>query len=290
MVLVGTWSVVVSTALTDLFTGLFDDAALYPPAATELPDAVRSHAAYRLSWYADMVGPFVCNGVRLRALDEQVRAVGLTSIDVSMVVPEGIDGLDAALETMHQCERLRLRAVEVPLESYRREDALRRLTPIREYANVYVEIPVLSVTERHVHELCAAGLRLKLRTGGTSIDTFRTEAELASPILMCAAERLAFKCTAGLHNAVRHRDPETLFEHHGFLNIALAARIAASTGSPGGTAAALAERNPSAVAYRVGELDTADIAAIRALFMSFGTCSITDPIADLLSLGLVNRP
>jgi hypothetical protein len=273
-----------------LFVGLFDDAALYPPAATELPDAVRAHAAHRLSWYADMVGPFVCNAVRLSALEDQVRAAGLPSLDVAMVIPDGLDALPTALDTLQRCELLRLRAVEVPLGSSRRELAFRLLAPVLEQAQVYVEIPVFSVTERHVHELCAAGLRLKLRTGGTSIDAFRTEAELAAPILMCAAERLAFKCTAGLHNAVRHRDPETLFEHHGFLNIALAAAVAVSTGSAARTAAALAERNARGLAYRIGELSAADVAAVRALFTSFGTCSITEPIADLVDLGLVRAP
>jgi hypothetical protein len=270
-----------------LFTGLFDDAAMYPPAATELTTAVRAHAAHRLSWYADMVGPFVCNAVRLRALDDEVRTLGLPDFDVAVVVADGLDALSEAVAIADQCASLRLCAIEVPLGSHRREEALRLLTPIRERTTVYVEIPVLNVNERHVHELCAAGLRLKLRTGGTSIDTFRTEAELAAPILMCAAERLAFKCTAGLHNAVRHRDPQTLFEHHGFLNIALAARIAAATGSAAGTAAALAERDPRALAYKIDDLGDTDIAAIRALFTSFGTCSIAEPIADLVQLGLV---
>ena len=35
-----------------------------------------------------------------------------------------------------------------------------------------------------------------------------------------------FKCTAGLHNAVRHRAADTGFEHHGFLNVLLATRQA----------------------------------------------------------------
>lgn len=279
-----------TTHLTELFAGLFDDAALYPPAATELDEAVVAHGRHRLSWYSDMVGPFVCNAARIRALDERVRATGLAPLDVALVVPDGIDALSAALGTVSACAALTLRAVEVPLGEHRLAAALRAIEAPAANTPVYLEIPVLAVTETQVHELRAAGIRLKLRTGGTSIDAFRTEAELAAPIVMCAAERLAFKCTAGLHNAVRHRDSQTLFEHHGFLNVAVAARTAAQTGSAGATAAALAEREPTAVADRIRRLTPADVTAVRALFRSFGTCSIAEPVTDLVLMGLVSAP
>ena len=109
-------------------------------------------------------------------------------------------------------------------------------------------------------------------------------------MVRCAAERLPFKCTAGLHNAVRHRDPHTKFEHHGFLNVALAARTAATTGSASATAAVLAERDPNELAAAVRTLTPQDVAALRAMFCSFGTCSITEPIGDLVAMGLVTAP
>jgi hypothetical protein len=273
-----------------LFTALFDDAAMYPPADTKMPAAVRQHARHRLSWYADTVGPFVCHSRRLAELAGHVDALGLEPLPVAAVVSEGISGLADLQASAARFDALRLTAVEVPLKHARRADALRALEPLRA-AGVpcYLEIAIAQVDDRAVHELSAAGLRLKLRTGGTSIDAFRTEAELAVPIVRCAAERLQFKCTAGLHNAVRHRDEQTLFEHHGFLNVALAARTAAATGSATATAAELAERDPSAVAARVHELGERDVAAIRAMFCSFGTCSIDEPIADLQQMGLVHR-
>jgi hypothetical protein len=276
-------------ALRGLFTGLFDDASLYPPADTGLAEAVRAHARHRLAWYDELVGPFVCNLRRLPALAAEVDALGCDPVDVAVVVPDGIDDLADVAALLAASPALRPCAVEVPLKRHRPAEVIAALEPQRSAGlTCYVEIPASSVDEHDVHALRSAGLRLKLRTGGTSIDAFSSEAALAAPIVMCAAERLPFKCTAGLHHAVRHRDPETGFEHHGFLNVALAVRTATSTGSPSATAACLAERDATAVVRRVAELSAADVAAVRALFRSFGTCSVDDPVDDLLALGLVS--
>lgn len=274
-----------------LFAGLFDDAALFPPASLKLAGAVRAHARHRLSWYGDMVGPFVANWLRLAALDDEVARLKVESVDVAMVVPDGIEAVAAAVKRIDSCERLRLRSVEVPLGAAGLSEARRVLDPlVVRGLDVYLEMPVVRVRERDVHDLSAAGLRLKLRTGGTTIDAFQTEEELAVPIVMCAAELLPFKCTAGLHGAVRHRDRDTMFEHHGFLNLVLAARAAAASGSVLATSAALAEHAPDSVTDRVRALGVRDIAAVRELFASFGTCSIAEPVADLVSMELVSVP
>lgn len=277
--------------LFDLFSGLFDDASMYPPADTRLPAAARGYARHRLSWYAETVGSFVCNARRLDTLAAQLQELALEPFAVAAVVPDGVDGVPALVRATAMLPQLRLAAVEVPLRTDSFNSAARALESLRaEGVRCYLEIPVLKVNDRQVHELSQAGLRLKLRTGGTSIDAFRSEAELATPILLCASERLQFKCTAGLHHAVRHRDTETKFEHHGFLNVALAARVAAATGSAGATTRVLAERDPRAVAEQVWDLGRPDVDAIRAMFCSFGTCSITEPIADLVRMGLVKTP
>jgi hypothetical protein len=49
----------------------------------------------------------------------------------------------------------------------------------------------------------------------------------------------------------------------------------------------LAQRDPVIVATNTRELASRDITAIRSLFASFGTCSVTEPIDDLISMGLV---
>lgn len=274
-----------------LFRGLFDDASMFPPQDEPVRSAVHGHLAHRVAWYADMVGPFVCAAGRLTTVNELAARCGVDRIDVSVVVPDGMEGLDRALQWAAASPRVRLAAIELPLGPHRVGQVLGRLTELVEGGRVvYLEIPVGTVDEHHVHELAPTGVRLKLRTGGTSIEAFQSEAKLAVPILLCAAERLAFKCTAGLHHAVRHRDFATFFEHHGFINVALAARVAAATGSHAAATAVLAERDPAVLAAQVWDLTRADVQAIRAMFSSFGTCSISDPIEDLQRLGLVAAP
>jgi hypothetical protein len=281
-------------ALSPLFAALFDDAAMFPPADLPLPAAIRGHARHRLSWYADTVGPFVCNARRLPELAAAVDELRLspgTPMAVAAVVPEGVEHAADLLGSAAHHPQLAVHAVETPLRSASLDDALRLLDPLRaEGITCYLELPVTAVDDRKAHRLGDAGVRLKVRTGGTNIDAFHTERELAAPLVMCAAERLPFKCTAGLHNAVRHRDQQTRFEHHGFLNVVLAARVAAATGSADATAAALGQRDVTEVAAQVRALSDRDVAAVRAMFCSFGTCSIAEPVADLVAMGLAAAP
>src|SRR5690606_25472240 len=97
------------------------------------------------------------------------------------------------------------------------------------------------------------------------------------------------KATAGLHHAVRTTDPETGFHQHGFLNLLLATDAALNGRPVADLVAVLADRDAPAVADRVADLGDARTAAARALFLSFGTCSITEPVAELTDLGLL-RP
>ena len=47
-----------SPELPALFTGLFDDAALFPPSVLPSPTAVQADAWHRRVWYSPLVRPF----------------------------------------------------------------------------------------------------------------------------------------------------------------------------------------------------------------------------------------
>jgi hypothetical protein len=49
--------------LAPTWTGLVDDAAIFPPGDQPLPEAVEAFVARREEWYADLVGSFVVTDV-----------------------------------------------------------------------------------------------------------------------------------------------------------------------------------------------------------------------------------
>lgn len=259
-----------------LFDGLYDDAAIFPPGNAPLDSAVRDHRAWRASSRAGTVGPFVCSAGRL----DELAALG-ADFPVSVTVPASVG--DPGLAAVLAREDLHIVAVEVPLSAAGWDElvaAARRTT-------VYVEVPLADLTPELAQRLASAGLRLKLRTGGAEAAMFPTAAALADGIVTAVAAGLPFKLTAGLHNAVRHRDDGTGFEHHGFANV-LAATAAAARGATFAEVARILDTTDAgAVTDLVGRLSAAETAAVRERFLSFGTCSIQEPLDDLAALGLL---
>jgi hypothetical protein len=257
-----------------LLSALFDDAALFPPGNAPMAEAVAAHLAYRTGRYAGMVGPFVCPDSRLTEL-QAAFAVTVERFDVSVVSRGGgADVVDAIRRALGD-PRLRVWAVELPLESL--TDGL------PSDIAVWVE---LSMTLEGLSKVDAA-YGVKLRTGGTTANAFPDEETLGSAIAGCVRAGRVFKCTAGLHAALRHRDPATGLEQHGFLNVMLAAHAALGGADGAAVAEILARRDAAEVVDPIRHWDAATAREVRRTFASFGTCSIDEPLADLTTLGLL---
>jgi hypothetical protein len=276
--------------LSPFFRGLFDDAALFPPGNAAMPDAVRGHAGYRQDWYAGLVARFVCPAGRVpefeAALADLYPVAGLGSPEISMTVPGGPAGLATALAAAENCPGLRLGAVELPVSAAELPLALEDLSrTARHGVDVFAEVPVAEVTTELAAALHRAGLGLKLRTGGTTATAFPAAGPLGAALEAAVAAGVRFKCTAGLHHAVAQDDPATGWSHHGFVNVLLAVH-AAQTGRAA-AAELLADRDAGALAEQARALSPAEIAAVRAQFASIGSCSILEPLTELIELKLV---
>ena len=101
-------------------------------------------------------------------------------------------------------------------------------------------------------------------------------------------EKVPFKCTAGLHHAVRAAHPLTYQPDspravmHGFLNVLLAAAFA----QKGASVEELAETlEASSLALPRADLEMR--LARECGLVSFGSCSFTEPIAELRSLEIL---
>jgi hypothetical protein len=153
-----------------------------------------------------------------------------------------------------------------------------------------VELPRTGARDAVLDVLAATRYRAKLRTGGVRAALFPSPEELAATLAACVARGVALKCTAGLHSAVRHTDPGTGFEHHGFLNVLLAVS-ALTAGAPAGIAAEhLGETDAGVLVAALRTWTPERAARTRAVFTSFGTCSVLEPVDDLVALGLLPSP
>lgn len=289
-----------------LFRRLADDAALFPPGNAPMPVAVAEHRIHRTAPYADLVGPLLCPASRL---DELLVEVGDEEppVAVGLIGDRGPAHLAEAATAALTDPRVVLVQLECPIPAGQKDQEvvppavglafdLLAVDPAHR-TDCFVEVP-----RRHGWLAVPSALGgmgdadrvvgAKLRTGGTSADAFPSDRELADFVAAATRADRPFKLTAGLHHAVRHTDPATGFEHHGYLNV-LAAVVAAVDPATAGADPVdlIAERDPEPLrALVAAALDRPDRAGrARARFRSYGTCSIAEPLADLVRLGLLDR-
>ncbi|AVT29836.1 MULTISPECIES: hypothetical protein [unclassified Plantactinospora] len=279
-----------STQVPRLFAGLVDDAAVFPPGSASLPDAVAAHRRHRNAWYAPLVGPLLLPASALPTLPALL--ADDERIDVGVIGDVPVEELYPLRDRTDP--RIRIRQVEMAVAK-RGEDPLPGLAALAglpaqlDDADVYAEVPLtwglLGALDRLADER-AAGRRIaaKFRTGGLAAELFPTPVELAAVIGACRDRELPFKLTAGLHHAIRHIDPETGFTHHGFVNILAATAVACS----GAEVAAVAETLAATDPLPLVEAARSRREEHRPLWIGFGSCSVMEPLIDLVRLGLVN--
>ena len=287
-----------TSPLEAAWAGIVDDAAIFPPGNADLTDAAAAYADRRGTAYADLVGTFVLRDTDVPKVDV---APGVP-FPVSMVVTGGAGQIAGPAKA---CSRsnLTLAGVEIALRDFddlagnaRRVvaavDAARGEGVLDEDVPVFVELPPGGPTYQWLaaaDEVAAAELRLKFRTGGLEAHFFPTAPELATWIDAALDRETPFKCTAGLHHAVRHtvtQGFERPVDQHGFVNVLLATRRAFDGAPAAEVVQTLEQRDGAALA---AEARAADLAGARRWFTSFGSCSVSEPLDDLITLGLTEQ-
>ena len=263
---------------TDPFwVGLVDDAAVFPPGDAPLDVALEAYAA-REGDAARLVRSLVVPDTDLPSVPP--------GTPVSVVLTGGAGQVQgpAALCARRSLPvaglEVALRDVDDPAGNARRVvaavEAARSEGVLSEDTRVFVELPATDPTHSWLaaaDEVAAAELRLKLRTGGLDDSAFPTPERLAGWIDAALDRELPFKCTAGLHRALPHRD-EHGWQHHGFLTVLAATRLAFDGSAPAEVAAVLRSTDAA-------DLLALDLAGARRWFGSFGSCSVEEPLADL---------
>jgi hypothetical protein len=268
-----------------LAEGLFDDAALFPPGNAPMAVAVPAHRELRAQ-LGSLVGPFVLPVTRLGELTTHLDDGPV--LEVSLIAAPS--DLADAVAQVAASPGLQLAAVEMPVvpDAEAAREAVRALdVTLQNTAMAAVELPRTDSRDEVLDVLRHTRYRAKLRTGGVRADLFPTPAELAATLAACVERGVGVKCTAGLHHAVRHTDPATGFEHHGFVNVLIAADALVLGSKPAVAADWLAEIDAGVLTGALRVWSPERLARARSVFTSFGTCSVLEPVEDLVALGLL---
>ena len=136
----------------------------------------------------------------------------------------------------------------------------------------------------------------KLRCGGVTAEAFPSCERIAGVIHRSASLGLPLKCTAGLHHPVRHQAVTPAVMMHGFLNVFGAGVLAwARQLDVDQLLACVSETDPQAFtltaagfSWRDHQVAAEEIQQIRSGFLcGFGSCSFTEPRADLQALAIL---
>lgn len=284
------------TNIPDVLRGLCDDAAIFPPGNTPLDQAVANHILHSRSDYAALVGAFIISAAKLVQLPPLVSALPRKSLPVSVTVPFPQEA-QAVVTSVALLPPLRLAGLEVAVPESMGpqevvpavDEAVAGVDVAGGAVDVYVEIPRDERRPELIALLGDTPYRAKFRTGGVRADLYPPEDELAQAIHAVVNAGVAFKATAGLHQAVRNTDGQRGFEQHGFFNLLLATDAAVQGAGREQISGLLAERDGAALAARLRDLPAERAERARASFRSFGTCSVLEPLAECVGWGLITR-
>jgi hypothetical protein len=281
------------TAIETLLDGLIDYAGIYPPAALDLETAARNYMRYRSGRHSRALGRFVMDGERLgdlrRAAEPSAAAIPLT---VCIASANGCNSLLSELGPGMRADSFEIKGAAPDQIA----SLIRGLPP---GAIAYFEVPLESDCSRALDAVCAVGARVKLRMGGVVAGAFPSALATVAMLRALADRHLTFKATAGLHHPLRSRHPfagaadSPVGEMHGFLNLFCAASFIYFGGSEEDACDLLNETDRAA--FRIASdsiscgsfsVNIAQIQEVRnEFFISFGSCSFEEPIADLEALG-----
>ena len=282
-----------------LLTGLIDYAGLFPPAGLEMDGAVRNYDSYLNGEHAWMLGRFVVPAARLPEFTESATRLG---VDVGTwrlsVLASANDAAALAEFDQAHIESIEIRANNA--DEIKEAARVYSGDALRAGCHLYFE-PLPAQWTSVLQTIGVARARAKIRTGGEQASAIPTEGSVLQFLRLARERRLAFKATAGLHNPLRalqrltYKQDSASALMHGFVNVFAAATLLWHEPKMSQEAAwILAERDPDAVTMESDTmiwqnssvvLTAQQIREAREHFcISFGSCSFTEPIADLRAL------
>jgi hypothetical protein len=293
------------SATTAFFEGLIDYAGLYPPAGLPMEQALREYAESLRGPDGWILNRFVVPSARL---DELGTALARLPFGLRGPAPWRLTvtaGSDIAVcakvsddfAAAQGLEHVRVESVESLARTPGEVERARAAVPAA--VGLVLELPLEADLPTLARAVKDAGGIAKLRAGSARAAEIPTAAAVLSFLSACAAERLPFKATAGLHHAVR--GPVSLTGEpggeraiqFGFLNVFLAATALWNGASRAEVLRILEEEDPGAfqpgpdvLQWRALRFDASQVARARREFATaIGSCSFHEPLQEIRHLG-----
>jgi hypothetical protein len=280
-----------------------DYAGLFPPAALAMSDASAQYAAHLRSNEAWMLARFVVPVERLEEL--ALAAAPMVGASAPWRL-SALLGSDAAsdgpkIREFNSAQRGRFVVDVVECRAIEAGSVGPVVGQLPGELRSFVELPLLDDPRAMLEEIGAAGAWAKIRTGGVTAEAIPSARQVASLLTRAAEVRVPFKATAGLHHPVAGDHPLTYDADaprapmFGFLNVLAAAVFAMRGTVESRLIELLQERDPTAlrlddeaIHWRGLSASADQIAIARSsLFVSFGSCSFSEPVDGLRAMRLL---
>lgn len=295
-----------------VLSAMFDDASLFPPAAAPMEAALGLHHVTGASPWGFARGRFLVPLGALADVVQERRLLGLEHLPLRLGVIIGSPADPTAASPLASLVDVARAAVKrdplLHIEHVEYRDGDQTTTGVATTAErlglvadeldlVAAHVELVSTDPAAMTELVATlaaaratdpRLHAKLRFGGLTADLFPGDDVVVAFLAACSGASVPFKGTAGLHHAWYQGGDNP---HHGYLAVLLAV-VAIHQGKD--RAAVLAELlrgGPDGVTVGGDAINTpslratiTDLDVARRTFVSFGTCSFTEPLAAFQGL------
>lgn len=290
-----------------VLSDLIDYAGLFPPAGLSMADAVLNFARYQRRDDHWALGRFVVPAARLEEFEAAWSGLGEADLLGTRWPLTALLGPDPAADLervsgfgeRHAHGGPEVLSMEAKIGSAMDIPGLRSAVPMR--YQLFLELPLGGDLRALGAAARAAGVAVKIRTGGVRAEDIPEPGAVLEFLAAGAEHRLAFKATAGLHHPLRGRAPLTFVPGcgtavmYGYLNVLAAAAVLWHHRPLAEAREWLLAENrqelrlaPDGLHWQGHHLDSALLAATRREFMrSIGSCSFTEPLDEIgpLTLG-----
>ncbi len=285
---------------------ILDYAGMFPPAGLPLEEALQNYLEYQKQPESFLLGKFICPVSKLEELKASLGRPQ-SPVGLSFTATKSTDilsGLYSDLESLRQqkapCYSFDILELPLPVDfanqlTSKFGNQLKEANAL--VSRIFLEIPSSGDLESNTSQLLEFLTHypesgVKIRCGGPKLTDVPAPEKVVNVLGSCAGANVPLKATAGLHHPFCSWE-NSQAQRHGFVNLFAAGILASNHQITEQTLLEiLTDNDPNhfhfeGTAFRWGDLSVsmAQIRAARqARITSFGSCSFSEPIADLHAL------